>query len=64
MLYVELPEGQVSFHSAVEYEGPEYDGEWDGDHKSEQRLLKVADAVMAQAITPGDRKHNESRRTR
>jgi hypothetical protein len=30
VLYVELPTGQVSFHSAVRGKGPDYDAEWDG----------------------------------
>jgi hypothetical protein len=30
VLYVDLPTGQVSFHSFERYEGPDYPGEWDG----------------------------------
>lgn len=30
VLYVELPTGQVSFHSGERYHGPDYPGEWDG----------------------------------
>lgn len=30
VLYIELPTGQVSFHSATRGEGPDYPGEWDG----------------------------------
>lgn len=30
VLYVELPTGQVSFHSGERYVGPDYSGEWDG----------------------------------
>ncbi len=46
VLYVDLPQGQASFHSAVEYGGPQYDGDWDGEHKSEERILNFADRVM------------------
>lgn len=30
VLYVDLPTGQVSFHTALRCEGPEYAGVWDG----------------------------------
>jgi len=30
VLYVELPTGQVSFHTDVRGDGPDYAGEWDG----------------------------------
>lgn len=30
VLYVDLPTGQVSFHTAVRGAGPDYHGEWDG----------------------------------
>lgn len=47
VLYVELPGfGQVSFHSATLLKGPEYSGEWDGVHKSEERILAFCDFVM------------------
>jgi hypothetical protein len=39
VLYVDLPEGQVSFHS------PDYDGDWDGEHRSEMRILDFADQI-------------------
>lgn len=32
VLYVDLPTGQVSFHSFDRYAGPNYPGEWDGIH--------------------------------
>jgi hypothetical protein len=31
VLYVDLPAGQVSFHSASRGAGPDYAGKWDGD---------------------------------
>ncbi|MDE2097871.1 MAG: hypothetical protein KGL39_11530 [Patescibacteria group bacterium] len=30
VLYVDLPQGQVSFHSPARGEGPHYDPDWDG----------------------------------
>jgi hypothetical protein len=48
VLYVELPElGQVSFHSPARGEGPDYPGEFDGEHKSEERIIAFCDCVHA-----------------
>lgn len=30
VIYVELPTGQISFHTGTRNEGPDYPGEWDG----------------------------------
>ena len=49
VLYVDLPQGQVSFHSRVKYDGPEYGGDWDGKYKSEERIVEFADAVVARS---------------
>lgn len=46
VLYLELPQGQVSFHSAARYEGPDYAGEWDGQHMSAARILAFCDSVL------------------
>ena len=47
-LYVDLPEhGQVSFHSAVRYAGPEYTGEWDGARSSAERIVAFCDRIFA-----------------
>lgn len=45
VLYVDIPQGQVSFHSPVRYEGPEYPGAWDGAHLSRERILAFCDEV-------------------
>ena len=50
VLYVDLPQGQVSFHSRVKYDGPEYGGDWDGKYKSEERIVEFADAVVARSV--------------
>ncbi len=49
VLYIDLPNGQVSFHSTDRFVGPKYPGEWDGEHKSEQRILSFCDEVMRSA---------------
>ncbi len=46
VLYVDLPEGQVSFHSPERYEGPDYSGEWDGKRLSEDRIIKFCQRVF------------------
>lgn len=46
VLYVDLPLGQVSFHSESRYVGPDYGGEWDGDRASEGRVVQFCDVVM------------------
>jgi hypothetical protein len=46
VLYVDLPAGQVSFHSATRGEGPDYAGEWDGNHESAARICAFCDLVM------------------
>jgi len=45
VLYVDLPSGQVSFHSPKRMPGPEYRGEWDGVGRSAERILEWCDAL-------------------
>jgi hypothetical protein len=52
VLYVDLPNGQVSFHAPERGEGPEYADEWDGQFASEQRILDFA--IAALALGPGE----------
>jgi hypothetical protein len=48
VLYIDLPQGQVSFHSAVRYQGPHYLGAWDGAvGASQMRVVQFADAALA-----------------
>ena len=47
VLYIDLPQGQVSFHATKRYRGPDYGGEWDGEHKSEERIIAFCDSVLA-----------------
>ena len=51
VLYLDLPIGQVSFHSTERFAGPNYPGEWDGENKSEQRILSFCDQLMRSAQT-------------
>lgn len=47
VLYVDLPNGQVSFHDKSRGEGPEYLGKWDGQlGASPQRIIEFCDSVL------------------
>jgi hypothetical protein len=46
VIYIDLPQGQVSFHSPERGEGPDYPGEWDKGSDSEKRILAFCDAVF------------------
>ena len=46
VLYVELPTGQISFHSGVRGSGQEYAGQWDGQHESQNRILQWCDQLL------------------
>jgi hypothetical protein len=45
VLYVDLPTGQVSFHSPVRGEGPNYAGKWSGRHDSQWNIIAFAALV-------------------
>jgi hypothetical protein len=45
VLYVDLPQGQCSFHSPHRGAGPDYPGDWDRKHKSVERILAFCDAM-------------------
>lgn len=48
VLYVDLPTGQVSFHSPARGKGPDYPKAWDGiAGASESRILEFCEGVMA-----------------
>lgn len=53
VLYVDLPQGQVSFHCPHRGKGPFYLKEWDGAHKSAERILAFCDHVEANAACSG-----------
>lgn len=50
VLYVELPTGQVSFHSAERLRGPDYLRAWDRQRLSEPRILAFCDAVADDSV--------------
>jgi hypothetical protein len=52
VLYIDLPIGQVSFHSPIRYVGSDYDGDWDRQRASAERILAFCDAVMAGTPVP------------
>lgn len=45
VLYVELPNGQVSFHCPRRGEGPDYERKWDGAKASSERIIEFCDMV-------------------
>lgn len=49
VLYVDLPAGQVSFHSASRLNGPDYQGDWDRKKCSTERIIAYCDSIMATA---------------
>ncbi len=54
VMYVDLPQGQVSFHSPTRMKGPDYPGEWDMTRLSELRIIEFCDRV-ADAVEKGFR---------
>lgn len=49
VMYIELPQGQVSFHSPTRGKGPAYGKPWDGQRESGRRILQFCDQVFQQA---------------
>lgn len=53
VLYIELPTGQVSFHTAVQGDGPIYGKEWDGvRNAAPQRICTWVAQVLAKEAQP------------
>ena len=48
LLYVDLPVGQVSFHSPARGTGPDYAAGWDGAQTSEERIIAYCDSLLEQ----------------
>lgn len=46
VLYVELPQGQVSFHAQRPLSTERYAGEWDGCRVSAERIIHFVDDVL------------------
>jgi hypothetical protein len=51
VLYVDLPQGQVSFHSPTRGDGPDYPGEWDKSHLSADRIIAFCDEILKQRLS-------------
>jgi len=51
VMYVDLPQGQVSFHSASKRQGPIYAGQWDGSHQSAERIIEFCDQVFKTVLS-------------
>lgn len=49
VVYIDLPNGQCSFHSPERLAGPDHDGEWDGDRGSEARIIEFCERVLAES---------------
>ncbi len=47
VLYIDLPQGQVSFHSTERFAGPDYPGRWDQQHLSETRIIELCDTLLS-----------------
>jgi hypothetical protein len=46
VLYIELPNGQVSFHSTERFGGPDFPWEFDGAHASAERIISFCDFIF------------------
>jgi hypothetical protein len=46
VLYVDLPQGQASFHCGTRLAGPAYAREWDGLRLSKERILAFCDNLL------------------
>lgn len=46
VLYIDIPTGQVSFHSPSRGKGPAYESDWDGIGNSRNRILNFCDRVF------------------
>lgn len=51
VLYVDLPQGQVSFHAPSRGEGPDYPGEWDRSKASEERILEFCEQSWKEQLS-------------
>lgn len=51
VLYVDLPTGQCSFHSADRLSGQDYPLRWDGGRGSEAAILKFCDLVYENHVS-------------
>jgi hypothetical protein len=50
VLYVDLPNGQVSFHSPTRGDGPDYPAAWDRQAISQEHILAYCEMLLANKI--------------
>lgn len=55
VLYLDLPSGQVRFHSAERFAGPDYRGTLDGERASEARIISYCDQFAEGLVLPPER---------
>lgn len=46
VLYVDLPNGQASFHMGTRGIGPDYAGEWDGKNLSAYHIVRFIENIL------------------
>lgn len=51
VLYVDLPNGQVSFHSPARLDGETYCSKWDGMRASEARIIAFCQSVLSEVAS-------------
>lgn len=62
VLYVDLPTGQVSFHSPQRGIGPKYPGTWDGmQHRTSDRIDAAIDMLFGRSTVLFDHWEGEAR---
>jgi hypothetical protein len=49
VIYVDLPEGQCSFHAPVRGAGPEYAGKWSGKKNSAEVIFAYCDRIALES---------------
>lgn len=53
VLYVNLPTGQCSFHSATRLDGPDFTGEWDSRIESRTAICRFCDTIWEPKFANG-----------
>lgn len=60
VLYVDLPTGQCSFHSAHRMYGPDYNGKWNAGDGSAKAILRYCDQAWGHLPAPSAEERNEA----
>lgn len=59
VLYVDLPTGQCSFHTAERLAGPDYEGEWQPGKGSAATIMEFCDSIFNPEYTACQRTRDE-----